>query len=78
MKLRNVPLRGLLKKSPIKTSYPTRDFSPEATKDTFAAKNIEKFIPSNTIAGVTSAIAGGGILKNVPRIFKVAKNYLTS
>ena len=78
MRQRNTPLKGLLKKSPVKQNYPTRDFSPEATKNTLGARLVERFTPDNTVAGITSAIAGGGILRNAPKIFKAVKGYFSS
>ena len=91
--MRNTPLKGLLKKSPIrngetsiapsskrKTSYAGSD-SEYTKKDTFASRNISKVIPKNTVAGITSAVAGGGLVRNLGKVAKVVKqgvSYLTS
>jgi hypothetical protein len=78
MRQRNAPLKGLLKKSPVKQNYPTRDFSPEATKNTLGARLVERFTPENTVAGITSAVAGGGLLKNAPKIVRAVKSFFSS
>tara|TARA_R110002020_G_scaffold3806_2_gene16868 strand:+ start:105 stop:344 length:240 start_codon:yes stop_codon:yes gene_type:complete len=67
-----------LRRSPIKNNYPTRDFSAEATKDTLGSKLVARIVPPNTPAGIFSAVLGGGILRNAPKIFKAAKTFLTS
>ena len=91
--MRNTPLKGFLKKSPIrdgetsiapsskrKTSY-TGSGSEYKKKDTFASRNISKVIPKNTPAGIVGAVAGGGLIRNLGKAAKVVKqgvSYLTS
>ena len=69
------------RRSPIKNNYDfsnKRDYSPEATKDNFGSKLVAKIIPPNTPAGIFSAVAGGGILRNAPKILKFAKTLISS
>ena len=75
--MRNTPLKAFANKSPIKKDYPTRDFSPEATKDTFAGRNIGKLIPKNTPAGIMGAVAGGGLVRNLGKVAKAVKSGIT-
>ena len=91
--MRNTPLKGFLKKSPIrdgetsiapsskrKTSY-TGSGSEYKEKETFASRNISKVIPKNTPTGIVSAVAGGGLVRNLGKAAKVVKqgvSYLTS
>tara|TARA_Y100001963_G_C6450523_1_gene295623 strand:+ start:242 stop:484 length:243 start_codon:yes stop_codon:yes gene_type:complete len=79
--MRNLPLKGILNASPVKQKYDftkKKNYSPEATKNTFAGRNIHRVIPKNTSAGILGAIAGGGVLKNAPKIIKAIKTYTTS
>jgi len=45
--MRNIPLKGLLGKSPIKKTYPTKDYSPEATKGNVGDKIAKAVTPSS-------------------------------
>tara|TARA_R110000796_G_scaffold15539_1_gene49328 strand:+ start:93 stop:377 length:285 start_codon:yes stop_codon:yes gene_type:complete len=87
MRQRNIPLKGLINKSPLKnnktssiapsgdkkTSYTGSD-SEYKSKDTFASRNIHRFIPKNTPAGIMGAVAGGGLIRNLGKVAKAVKS----
>jgi len=81
MRQRNTPLKAFAGKSPVKKNYDfsnKRDYSPEATKNTFAGRNISKLIPKNTPAGIFGAVAGGGLIRNLGKAAKVIKSGISS
>ena len=47
--MRNKPLKGMLKASPIRKDYPTRDFSPKATKGNIGDKIASAVTPKSKI-----------------------------
>jgi len=78
--MRNTPLRAFAKSSPIKKKYDftkKKDYSPEATKNTIGSKLVKSFTPKNTPTGILSAVAGGGVLRNAPKIAKAVKAYIS-
>jgi len=69
------------RRSPIKKDYDfsnVPDYSPKATKGNFGDKLASAITPENTTAGIVSAVGGGGILRNAPKILKAAKSYFSS
>jgi len=68
-----------LKRSAFRKEYDftkkTRDYSPEGTKDTIGAKLVKAIVPKNTPAGIFGAVAGGGVLRNAPKIVKAIKTF---
>tara|TARA_Y100001963_G_C6576438_1_gene351320 strand:+ start:37 stop:312 length:276 start_codon:yes stop_codon:yes gene_type:complete len=88
--MRNKPLKGLIKRSPIKTK--TTSFAPSSqrrtsytgsgseykSKDTIVSRNIDKVIPKNTPSGIISAVAGGGLIRNLGKAAKIAKQAVSS
>ena len=87
--MRNTPLRAFAK-SPIrngetsiapsskrKTSY-TGSSSEYKGKNTFASRNISKVIPKNTPTGIISAVAGGGLIRNLGKAAKVVEQGVSS
>ena len=88
--MRNKPLKGLMKKSPIKNG--TTSFAPSSkrktnytgsgseykSKDTIVSRNIDKVIPKNTPTGIVGAVAGGGLIRNLGKAVKVTKQAVSS
>ena len=70
------------RRSPIKKDYDfssnVPDYSSEATKGNFGDKLAKAITPKNTAVGIVSAVGGGGILRNTPKIVKAAKSYFSS
>ena len=47
--MRNTPLKGILKASPIRKTYPKRDYSAKATKGTIGDKIAKAVTPTSLI-----------------------------
>ena len=67
--MRNSPLKGMLKASPTRKNYPTKDYSAEATKGNAGDKIASAVIPKN----LTDLIPTGKIVKAA----KFIKNIVT-
>ena len=76
--MRNVPLKGFLKKSPMKKDFDyskKADYSKATTSKTVGAKIAKAIVPENTVKGVvTAALPVGKVVKAGKAIY----NYFTS